>query len=91
VIGGFSVIKEGLNYSLINNNLTAKIVIQSGNDKYLRIGGRENTLISMRIDGANDGLANNGIFIQSYGSGNKCIELIANGGSEYAIKSHGPH
>ncbi|MEG2856966.1 MAG: hypothetical protein RR924_14500, partial [Bacteroides sp.] len=91
VVGGFTISKENLDYSLINNDLSAKIEITASNNRYLRIGGKSSTMMAMRLDSALDGYGNEGISIQSYGANNVCLSLIANAGSAYSIRSFGSH
>ena len=93
-IGGFSIMKVGDVAYLKNSDLKAVIELESETNnsrRYINIGGRSGTLISMRLDGNNDNAGNHGIYIQSYGSGNKCLSILANKGGKYAIESFGPH
>lgn len=66
---------------------------QDGSGRFLRLGGGYNVpLISMRLDRQNP-LSNGyrGINIESYGTNNICLSLLANAGSKFAIDSAGPH
>lgn len=67
------------------------IEIDSGDGRSLSLGGLYSSLISMRIDSSTDGRGNTGINIDSYGSNNICLDVLANAGSKFAIKSIGPH
>ncbi|WP_042372487.1 hypothetical protein [Bacteroides neonati] len=91
VVGGFTISKDISGYSLINNDLSAKIEITASNNRYLRIGGKSSTMMAMRLDAASDGYGNEGLSIQSYGTNNVCLSLIANAGSAYSIRSFGSH
>lgn len=67
------------------------IEIDSGDGRSLSLGGLYSSLINMRIDNTTDGRGNTGINIDSYGSNNVCLDILANAGSKFAIKSIGPH
>lgn len=67
------------------------IEVDSGDGRSLSLGGLYASLINMRIDSSIDGRGNTGLNIDSYGSNNICLDILANAGSKFAIKSIGPH
>ena len=87
---------EGNQLSAANPSSGIKIGTGSagagGFGRFLQLGGDYAALISMRLDRQNP-LSNGyrGINIESYGTGNVCLSLLANAGSKFAIDSVGPH
>ena len=77
--------------TLKSNSFNLGIEIESGDRRYLSLGGLYSALVNMRIDSSNDGRGNKGIGIQSYGKNNVCLDILANVGSKFAIDSRGPH
>ena len=84
---------------LSSDNLYSGIEIGSGSEgeggsgRFLRLGGSPySSLIGIRLDRQTP-LSNGhrGINIESYGTDNVCLSLLANAGSKFAIDSVGPH
>ena len=84
---------------LSSEDLNSGIIIGSGKEgetgsgRFLRLGGGVNSsLIGIRLDRQNP-LVNghSGMSIESYGSKNVCLRLLANAGSKFAQDSVGPH
>ena len=89
-ISGNRLSSEDLNSGIIIGNGKEG---ETGSGRFLRLGGGVNSsLIGIRLDRQNP-LVNghSGMSIESYGSKNVCLRLLANAGSKFAQDSVGPH